>query len=174
MVTTEISELNAAQALLHTGAFDDAMSRFSECLSLNPACAAAYQGRAIAHFQCKEWALAMADFTEAKRLDADDPENWVGLAMSLAMDNRIYAAVALFEDLLARRPDYARGHLQLGLLYYQLQATHKGRECLERALTCRPSLAERRLIARVLGEQQQLDHKRYYRPDFEALHRSRR
>lgn len=162
-----------AFAQLTDGAFEGAIERFSQGLAAEPKQAAAYQGRALACVQLKRWSEAIADFATAKRLNPDDLENWLGLGMSLAMDHQIYEAIDVFEKLLAAHPDYARGHLQLGVLYLQLCATAKGRQHLERALACRPSLAERRLIERVFKEQEALDRKRYYRPDFEAL-RARR
>ena len=138
-------------------------------LPASPDEAVALRDRAVAHFQRKAWAEARADFARARELDPSDLESWVGLGMSLAMVNEIYPAIEVFETLLAGHPDYARGHLQLGLLYYKLCVTAKGRTHLERALACRPTLAQRRLIEGVLQEQAKLDQRRYYRPDFEAL-----
>ena len=162
--------LQAASALLNTGAFEEAIAGFDDILADEPANAAAYQGRATAHFQLKQWASAIADFTRAKELNPGEGEHWVGLGMSLAMEHRIYEAIDVFEAFLATHPDYVRGRMQLGLLYYQLAATGQGRRQMERALAARPSLTERQLIERVLREQRLLDRKRYYRPDFEALH----
>ena len=167
------ADVQDAQALLRTGAFEQAIEQFTACVTRDPANAAAYQGRALARFRLKQWPAAVEDFTTARQLDPHDRENGVGLGMSLAMDHRVYEGIAVLEELLAAHPDYARGHIQLGLLYYQLCATRKGREQLDRALACRPSLAERQLIERVLGEQQRLDRQRYYRPDFEALRTQR-
>ena len=161
--------LSAAQALLSAGALQEAVHGFSACLESEPANAAAYQGRALAHFQLQRWSAAIADFTRAKELQPADNENWVGLGMSLAMESRIYEAIDVFEALLAAQPDYVRGRIQLGLLYYQLAAISRGRQQMERALAARPSVAERRLIERTLREQKHLDRTRYYRPDFEAL-----
>ncbi len=161
--------LAEAQAVLATGAFEQAIELFAACLAQAPQDASAYQGRAIAHFQLHQWALAVADFTRARDLNPADPENGVGVGMSLAMENQVYEAVDALEALLTEHPQYVRGHIQLGLLYFKLCAIAKGRRQLERALACRPTLAERRFIEQSLKEQQQLDQKRYYRPDFEAL-----
>ena len=161
--------MQEASAHLKTGAFEQAIDGFTRCLSLEPTDAQAHQGRAVAYFQLKQWKSAVADFSRARQLDPADRENWVGLGMSLAMEHRIYDAIETFETLLSAHPDYVRGHMQLGLLYYQLCATRKGREHMERGLAAHPSLEERRFIERALSEQKQLDRKRYYRPDFEAL-----
>ena len=163
------SALEEAQASLRDGAFERAIELFTEGLANDPDNADAYRGRALAHVQLKHWSSAIADFTNARQLHPEDQESWVGLGMSLAMDSRVYEAIDVFHTLLAAHPDYARGHIQLGLLYFQLCATGKGRREMADALACRPSLAERRVIEQVLKEQDALDKKRYFRPDFEAL-----
>ena len=162
-----------ATAQLRDGLFDEAVSTFSACLALETQDAASLQGRALARFQLKQWSAAIEDFRAAKSLNPGDPENWVGLGMSLAMENQIYPAIETLEGLLAAHPDYVRGHIQLGLLYLQLGLIPKGRQQLQQALAHRPTLAQRRFIEAALKEQDKLDPKRYYRPDFEALHRQR-
>jgi len=57
----------------------------------------------------------------------------------------------------------------LGLLYYKLCATAKGKKHMESALAGRPAPHERRMIEQILKEQKTLDEKRFFRPDFEAL-----
>lgn len=160
-----------AQAQLREGLFDEAIETFSACLAVEPRDAKALQGRAIARFQLQKWTEASADFDAAKRLNPDDPENWIGFGMSLAMQNQVYPAIDVFDALLAKQPRCVRGYIQLGLLYFQLGIIAKGREQMQRALEHRPTLAERRLIESTLKEQNTLDKKRYYRPDFEALRR---
>ena len=118
--------------------------------------------------------LAAADFRAARDLMPDDPDHWVDLAVSLAMDDQAYPAIEVFETLLARSPECVRGRVELGLLYLRLGAIPKGREHLQEALTHRPTPAQRQLIQAALREQDKLDRKRLYRPDFEALHRQHR
>ena len=92
------------------------------------------------------------------------------LGISLARSHRVYPAIEVFETLLVRQPDCVRGHVELGLLHLQLGAIPKGQQQLQQALTCRPTLEQRRFIESTLREQERLDRKRYYRPDFQALH----
>ena len=155
----------------HEGQFEQAAETFSASLAIAPRQAEALQGRGLAYLQLKRWSTAAADFEAARALAPEDPDNWVNLGISLAMDNQIYPAIKVFETLLVRQPKCARGHLELGLLHLRLGAIPKGRQQLQQVLACRPTLAERRLIESVLHEQDQLDRKRYYRPDFDALHR---
>ena len=166
--------LEEAYALLKEGHFEDAIENFTECLSEFPNEAGAYQGRALAHFQLKNWPSANSDFSKAMTLNPRDLENWVGYGMSLAMANEIYKAIDVFQTLLEQNPNYVRGRIQLGLLYYRLCLVSKGTEQMDLALASRPSLIERRTIEKFKAEQKQLDKKRYYKPDFEALHREQK
>ncbi len=166
---TDPPTLEQAFRQLKQGYFENALESFTDYLLVDAEEAKAYQGRAMASFQLNQWASAVSDFQKAKELDPADLENWVGLAMSLAMENKIYEAVDVFEELLSRHPTFVRGHVQLGLLYYRLGVITKGHQQMDWALACRPPLAERRLIEQSKKEQVALDKKRYYRPDFEAL-----
>ena len=164
--------MEQAYGRLKEGYFEEAIEVFSECLLSEPAEPLAYQGRAMAHFQLKQWKPAAQDFLKAKELNPEDPETWIGLAMSLAMANEIYEAIDIFEQLLSRQPQCIRAHIQLAQLYYRLGVITKGHQQLDKALAARPSLTERRTIEQLKEEQLKLDKKRYYRPDFEALHRA--
>ena len=104
----------------------------------------------------------------------DDPEQGIGRAMSLVMENKIYEAIDVFEELLACRPHYVRAHIQLAQLYYRLGVIGKGHSQLDEALLSRPSPEERKIIGQLKQEQLTLDKRRYYRPDFEALRRTNR
>ncbi len=166
--------LEKAYAILREGRFEDAVENFTECLSDFPNEANAYRGRALAHFQLKNWSSSNSDFSKAMAFNPLDLENWVGYGMTLAIGDKIYEAIDVFETLLKRHPAYVRGHIQLGLLYYRLSLIRKGTEQMDLALAARPSLAERRSIEKFKAEQKELDKKRYYRADFEALNRSNR
>ena len=159
----------AAFQKLKEGYFEDARDAFSDYLLVESKDAKAYAGRAMAHFQLKDWPSATLDFKKATELDPDDLENPVGWAMSFAMDNKIYEAIGIFEKLLAEHPNFVRGHVQLGQLYYRLGVITKGHAQMDLALAARPSLVERRQIEQIKKEQMTLDKKRLYRPDFEAL-----
>ncbi len=161
-----------AYGQLKDGRFEDAIDAFSACLRLEPAQVDAYRGRAVAYFQLKQWPRAAADFAQAKALDAGEAEHWIGLAMSLAMDHKIYEAIEVFETFLAKHPQHVRAHIQLAQLYYRLGVIAKGHAQLDLALAARPSLGERRTIEQMQHEQLALDKRRYYRPDFEALRRN--
>ncbi|MBI1871051.1 MAG: tetratricopeptide repeat protein [Chlamydiae bacterium] len=159
---------NAYQKLKE-GHFERAIEAFSECVAQNSLQANAYEGRAQAYFQLKNWSLSLSDFSKAKELNPDNLENWIGVAMSLAMHNKIYEAIGVFDALLSNHPKYVRGYIQLGQLYYRLGIIAKGHQQMEKALISDPSLSERRTIEKIQKEQKELDKRRFYRPDFEAL-----
>ena len=154
---------------LREGFFEKSIDSFSACLSLAPEDAGSLQGRAIARFQIKDWAGAESDFSRAKSLAMDDAENWIGYGMTLAMQLKIYPAIAELEAAIAKWPDLVRAYIQLGLLHLKIGAITKGKDMFQEALKHRPTLAERRFIEAQLNEQNKLDAKRFYRPDFHAL-----
>ncbi len=156
---------------LQEGYFEDAIEAFSNCLLLDSAHARSYFGRGMAYCGLKKWQPAFLDFQRAQEIDPEDPQNRVACAMSLAMDNKIYEAIELFEQLLAQNPRYIPAHVQLAKLYYGLGVIGKGHQQLDLALGSRPSLSERRMIEELKKEQLTLDKRRYYRPDFEMLRR---
>ena len=165
--------MQQAYEQLTEGKFEEAVETFSAAVALEPQEAAGLRGRGLAYVELKKWALAAADFEAARTLVPGDADNWVDLGVSLARDDRIYPAIEVFETLLVQQPDCVRGHLELGLLHLRLGAIPKARQNLQEALAHRPTLAQRRLIEAVLREQDKMDHKRFYRPDFEMLHQQR-
>lgn len=174
MNASELSEaLAQAVARLREGACEEAVEQFSACLVVAPADPRAYRGRGMAHVQLQQWPQAIADFSKAKELDSSEPEHWIGLATSLAMDHKVYEALGVFEAFLADHPQHVRARLQLAQLYYRLGAIPKGHRELDLALAARPTLSERRAIEALKREQLTLDKRRYARPDFEALNPSR-
>ncbi len=165
--------MQQAYEQLTEGKFEEAVETFSAAVALEPQEGAGLRGRGLAYIELKQWALAAADFEAARTLVPGDADNWVDLGVSLARDDRIYPAIEVFETLLVQQPDCVRGHLELGLLHLRLGAIPKARQHLQDALAHRPTLAQRRLIESILREQDKMDHKRFYRPDFEALHQQR-
>ena len=165
------SMLEQGYQQLQAGEFDRAVETFSACLILEPQETRAFRDRGLAHVQLKRWADASEDFSKAREFNPDDVDSGIELGISLAMGDQVYPALRVFETVLARHPDSAKAHLQLGLLYLKLCVVAKGREHLAQALACHPTMEERRLIDANLREQDKLDRQRYYRPDFEALRR---
>jgi tetratricopeptide (TPR) repeat protein len=161
--------IDQAYVLLSGGYFKDAVKAFSDCLALESTEARAYRGRGEAYFKLKKWKLAIADFEQARQLDCQEPNSWMGLAMSLVMDNKIYEAIDVYEALLVAQPRFILAHIQLALLYYRLGVIGKGHRQLDLAMDLGPTPQERKRIEDLKKEELILDKKRYYRPDFQAL-----
>src|SRR5262245_33063135 len=119
---------------LKEGLFEDAIDAFTAALSDDPQDAQALHGRASAFFQLNKWADAEPDFRAGRSADDRNPETWCGLALSLAMQEKIYPALETFEAAISRFPAYLPGQLQLGQLYFKLGAIAKGKEAFQRAL----------------------------------------
>lgn len=158
---------------LRDGLYEDAIETLTAVLALSPGDLEALRGRGVAYAQLKQWNLAVADLGVAKGAAPDDVDTWINWANSLAMANQVYEAIQAFETLVARQPRCLRAHLELGRLHLRLGAIPKGREHLQLALACRPTGAQRQVIVAILEEQDRLDQKRMYRPDFDALHKQR-
>ncbi len=103
---TDLASLNEileqALARLAEGYFEDAIDGFSEYLLIEPNEPKAYQGRAQANFQIKNWTAAISDFRRATELNPEDLESRVGWGTSLARVDQIYEAIDIFENLLAK------------------------------------------------------------------------
>lgn len=145
--------LGQAFEKLQAGAYEQAVNAFTACVALAPEEADAFRGRGTAHFETKNWRAAQADFQRAKELNPEDPENWIGLGLSLAMELQIYPAIDVMQALLDKRPDYLRGHLMIGLLHLRLGAIQKGKDYLQNALKLDPSLQEKQFIEAELNKQ---------------------
>lgn len=158
---------------LRDGYFEDAIETFSALHAVEANDDAALRGRGLAFMRLGKADFAEADFRLASRINAGEPENRSGLAISLAMQNRIYEAIAVYEDLLIERPDYVPAYLQLARLHLKIGAIIKGRDVLQEGLRRRPNLDQRRLMEALLKEQRILDKNRYYRPDWQKLNGGR-
>jgi tetratricopeptide (TPR) repeat protein len=165
--------LSQAEDQLKKGYLKEAQEGFSKVLEKSPELVPALVCRAIASFKLKQWEKAEADFVKAKGLDGSDTEAWLGLGMSLAMQEKVQAALGVLEDMLLLHPGFVRGRIQTAGLYYKLCLTTKGKAHLNAALEGYPSPEERHAIEAILSEQSKLDQKRIYRPDFEALRRAK-
>jgi tetratricopeptide (TPR) repeat protein len=171
-----MSEQKAIQAMLEQGfaelregQFEEAVTIFTNVHAIEGNNDAALRGRGLALIQLGEAAHTKSNFLRAKDLNPDEAENWMGWGLSQAMQNKIYEAIAAYENLLTQKPNHIAAYIQLGRLQLKIGAISKGRDILTLALKHRPHLEQRRVIEAILREQDKLDKGRYYRPDFERL-----
>jgi len=154
---------------IQEGALDRAVESFTACIEIVPQQAGLYRGRATAHFEMRNWKAAQSDFRRGIEFDSEDPENWIGLGMSLAMDLQILAGIEVIESYLQKHPEYMRAYLTMGLLYLRMGVRHKARECLQRALKMNPPWEERRLIEIQLKIQENDGNTNNNRSDIDVL-----
>ena len=99
------------------------------------------------------------------------PESRLMKAAQLSADSKIYEAVDELEALLQDDATCLQGYIQLGLLHCKVGAIAKGREYIHKALAVVTDSADKTKLTSILREQDRLDTKRLYRPDFEALNK---
>jgi tetratricopeptide (TPR) repeat protein len=158
---------------LREGGFEEAIESFSAAHLLATDDDRPLRGRGLAYLQLGNSTSAESDFLRACQLNGHEPENAMGLGVCFALQNKIYDALKIYEELIIQHPDFIPGYLQLGRLHLKIGAITKGRDVFKEALSHRPTLVQRRTIEAILKEQDQLDKRRYYRPDFERLSKER-
>jgi tetratricopeptide (TPR) repeat protein len=152
-----LAMLDQAFDELQAGHFKRSIDTFTACLVVSPREADAFRGRGTAHFELKEWDAAKTNFQRARDINPEDPENWIGLGMSYAMELKLHPAIEVMEASLEKHPAYLRGYLMLGLLLVRIGATAKGKSFLQKALDLGPSNQERRLIETQLSTQDNIE-----------------
>ncbi len=108
------------------------------------------------------------------RYSEETAREWIDRAVALAEEGKVYPAMDAFETLLNLHPDCVQGYIAFGILYIRVGAIPKGRELFQKALAHEPTPPQKLQIESILREQDRLDRKRLYRPDFAALHNQRR
>src|SRR5258706_14983240 len=137
------SMMEQGYSQLRDGSFEEAIETFSACHALEAHDDRSLRGRGLAFSQLGDPAAAEKDFRQACDLNKTEPENLMGLGMSLAMQNKIYEAIKFYEELLDLHPSFIPGYLQMGRLQLKVGAISKGKEYLKKALAHRPTLAQR-------------------------------
>jgi len=136
------------------GELDKAIETLSTCMDIAPYEAGLYRGRATAHFEMQNWKAAQSDFQRAMDLEPGDVENWVGLAMSLAMDKQMVAGIQVIEAYWRTYPRCVRTEMVVGLLYRRMGVSHKAKDYLLDALQRHPTPDEKTLIQSQLADLQ--------------------
>ncbi|MBK0401116.1 tetratricopeptide repeat protein [Limibaculum sp. M0105] len=113
-------QMNSGIALYALGRHRDAVSAFSEALSLSPGLAGALVGRAQAQEALGDQRAAMVDYSAAITADPNAPEAWFGRAVLLRKAGRPADAVRDLDRALALRRNWAAAHFERGAAYYAL------------------------------------------------------
>lgn len=114
---------------------------FREAVRIDPRCADAWHGLALAHVQLGETSEAMKAFEEVVGLDPDHPTAWVGLGAARAELGDFRAAAQAFREAARVRPD-ASLFFSLGSAHAQLQEADEARGAFREAVRLNPDLAQ--------------------------------
>lgn len=107
---------------LRQGRAEEALAEFEKAVRLKPDFAPAHVHRGEYYAERKDWARAASAFAEAVRLAPSNPDSSNALARALASAGRPDEAAAELRRILAVRPDYVPGYLNLASLL-----AHQGR-----------------------------------------------
>lgn len=97
------------------------------------------------------------------------PEDRIAKAQKLMESSQAYEAIRELEMLIEEEPRNFQALVLLGFVNFKLGAINRGREFMNRAFSCAPTKEDANKIRTILQEQDHLDKRRHYRPDFEAL-----
>lgn len=90
-------------------------------------------------FKCERYEEACGFFEAALVIDGDNSPARYNLAMSLFAAGDLGAAVVQLETLVAKYPDHAMAHNDLGVINFQVGALDRARMYLERAVALDPT-----------------------------------
>ncbi len=107
--------------------------------------ALAYQNRGMEAMQGREWATAAALFRKGLALEPDNPALGHTLGTALSQMGDINAAIAQFEEVARRSPEFARAHFSLGVLHQSTGRVGDAVRRFEAAVTHDPNYVEAHL-----------------------------
>src|SRR5918995_29167 len=81
--------------------------------------------RGLAYYDKQQYDKAIADFTEAIRINPADASGYVGRGAAYLNKDELYRAIADFSEALKLSPGQAFAHLQRGIAYHRIGETDK-------------------------------------------------
>lgn len=138
-----------ARALVQMGRRDAARAALEEAIAANPNRAEAHRLLGSLLDEAGDFAGAEARYREALRLDPDDRRLAYAHAFALGKLGRYDEALAAFEALVARHPDFYEAVGAIGVLRLQRGERDRAAECFRKVLDLHPgdALARRYLDA---------------------------
>lgn len=98
----------------------DLINSLNIYISENPNKSEGFELRGLHYFESKQYELAMADFTEAVRLNPDNVDNQFNLALSFAKTNRIDEAERIFLTIIEIDPTHSSALFNVGNIHFKL------------------------------------------------------
>jgi tetratricopeptide (TPR) repeat protein len=141
-------------ALLETGAAAEAIACFERANAIHDR-ATHWNSLGRAHLVAGDHAAAMAAFSKARSMDPGDPMPWYNMTVCMREQGKGEVVFDELKSMLARFPDHAGAHYDLGCHYEDRGEKDKALGEFERAVTINPHHVHRRLnLIRVLCELQ--------------------
>ena len=103
-------------AAMNSGKLDEAITLFELVLEREPLLFAAQRNLGICLFAAERYERAVGAFEQLLRLDNQDPETHLNLAMSLRKVARPDEALVHLDEAIRLRPDYANAHYSRGVI----------------------------------------------------------
>jgi tetratricopeptide (TPR) repeat protein len=124
------------------GSFSDAIDAFDRCISINPKSARAKDGLGMAYAQLGRTEDAIRSFQSAiaaQTVTGDkDPQPLIDLGILLVKQNQAEEGLTYLQQAVARAPNEASAHEQLGRAYLQLGQLDNSQQQLEAAVALEP------------------------------------
>lgn len=135
---SSLAECNLAQQAFEARRFDEAVSRFTRAISLNPLRNNAQQGLALLARTVEDAKAAEHWYREAMRIDPDDIVPITDFISFLAESNRVTEAIAFGEKFAAASPPHADFWSNLAGAYLQANDLADAKRCADQAITLNP------------------------------------
>lgn len=107
---------------------------------------------------------AAEHFEKVLEMAPEFADGHVALGMAYAMTSKIYPALDHLERAIELEPDNFFAQFKLGHLYFKLRVPRKGYRQMDLALQHAGSFRERKLVAYLIREERQREHKQIDRP----------
>lgn len=100
--------------------FNEAVKALNEAIKIRPKFAMAYNALGVAYEKHRDADEALANYKKAAEIDPKNPEHVANMAyVYYFLKNNDDAAAGLYKQALGLKPDYARAHWQLALVYHR-------------------------------------------------------
>jgi tetratricopeptide (TPR) repeat protein len=124
---------NLGLVALAKGRDQEAFDAFEKASALDPGHREAHLNQATVYLDCGDYKRAEREISKAIEIDADDPDAYVALGVSLRGQKKFDEARAAYERALSSRPNHPPALYDLGVLYMDFQPDKaKAQESLTR------------------------------------------
>ena len=150
---SELLLLRLGNAFMVTGRVKKALEAFDKVLKTNPRSFDALLASALMLDAIGQKADALTYYRNALEVEPENRYGRTGYAQSLSATGRFGEAIRIYEDLSRERPDDPAVLLDLGIAYSYAGNLSRSIECLEKAISLRPTPVAYFNLARAMVKQ---------------------